>query len=134
MRRLLLLTLMVDYGGGGGQTASSEPVISNLSYWPKSAMLNQGGGFVTVNGTLEFSDQDGDVSELTITTRDAATCTQLSNLTAPITGPQGIASGVVSISVVSDTTIAGDYLFDIMLKDAAGNVSNTLTGIFKVGS
>lgn len=132
MRRLLLLTLMVGYRGGGGQTSSSEPVISNLSYWPRSAMLNQGGGFVTINSKVEFLDQDGDVSELTITVRDATTDTQLSSLTAPITGLSGIVSGLVSISVISDTTIAGDYLFDIMLRDTAGNVSNTLTGTFKV--
>ena len=127
-------------GGGGGQDvviapiSSNKPVISNLSYSPKSAVVNQGGGFLTVSGTVSFMDQDGDISLVTITTRDAVTGTQLSTLTEPVTGLSGAVSGVVFISVVTGTTTAGNYLFDVTLKDKAGNVSNTLTGTFKVGS
>ena len=54
--------LLVACGSGGGDSAPSEPqvapAISNLQYSPTSATVGQGGGVVTVTGTIDFIDEN----------------------------------------------------------------------------
>lgn len=122
-----VLLLLIACGGGGGDDGNGGniPGISNLQYSPKSASLNEGGGAVTVTGTIDFVDLDGDVVSLTISGSSTTTVLPVSNL-------GGITAGSIAIVAVVETTSAGDFPFSISITDSKGSVSNTLIGSFIV--
>lgn len=118
-------------GGGGGGNAGNAPVIANLRYAPGFAQLNAGGGTVTVTGSVDFTDPDGDVSSVVIETFDPAG-QPLGSTTTPVPGAAGLRSGTVTVSVLAPTTVAGDFTFQVFVADATGRTSNRLTGTFSV--
>jgi len=133
---LIMMACMALYacgggGGGGGGPFETAPAITNLTYYPSSAQLNDGGGTILVTGTVDFSDPDGDVSSFTIVTYNTAG-QQLSSTTNPVQGVNGHTSGTVVVSVLAPTTVAGDYTFQVFLIDASNRTSNRLSGTFSV--
>lgn len=118
-------------GGGGGENPGNAPTITNLNYSPSSAQLNEGGGTVLVTGTIDFTDQDGDVSSLTISTYNAAG-QPIATTTSPVPGAIGKTSGAVAVSVSVPTTVAGSYTFQVFLTDATNHNSNHLSGTFSI--
>ena len=119
-------------GGGGGDNPGHAPAITNLSYSPSLAQLNEGGGSVMVAGTVAFTDSGGDVSSFTIVTYNDIG-QQLSSTPTPTLGIGGQISGTIGVSVSVPTTVAGNYTFQVFLTDAANRSSNHLSGTFTVG-
>ena len=113
-------------GGGGGSSSATAPGISNLQYSPNTATVGQGGGAVTVNGTVDFIDNEGDVSTLIINSSDGT------STTVQISGVDGITAGTIAVVAVVDTSIAGNFPFTVYIRDKTGLKSNELTGTFTV--
>jgi hypothetical protein len=126
----VLFLVLTSFGcGGGGGASGNAPLISNLQYNPPGAIA--GSGLVPVNGYIDFTDIDGNVSTLTITTYDAGGH-QLSSNTNPVVGASGITSDTLTILVNVNAAVAGNYSFTIHVTDESGLNSNTLTGTFTV--
>jgi hypothetical protein len=109
----------------GGDSLGNAPGISNFSYSPSSAVLNQGGGAITVDATFEFVDQDGDITTL-ISQKNNETETSIEiNTNSHTNGSMEIIAAII-------TTEKGTQTYKIHVKDAKGNKSNILTGTFLV--
>ncbi len=128
---LLALGLILACGGGGGTSGGgaggngTAPSISNLQYAPNTAVLNQGGGTITINGTFNFSDPDGDVTTLRLTTTAGSQDT-------PIQGASGITSATLNGAFSVSTTQLGHFTFQVSLLDSKSHQSNSLSGSFDV--
>ena len=137
-----LLAFTVSFLGCGEGSSSSPsqnpPALSNLSYAPNQAAQGSGSGTVTIYGTLDAVDIDGNISTVTFTSYDS-----LGNIIYTATDPisplyfsdrAGDASMPVSISAAGsmDTTVKGIYTFAICVTDATGLRSNVLTGTLSV--
>ena len=129
----MTLALILSSCGGGSSTSGSgsAPGISNLTYSPQSAFLNDGNGSLILNGSITFNEPDGDISSYVLTVYDSS-FNVISNLSDPIPGIAGITSGNLQISLQVNTTVVDDYSFEIYLTDLDDNVSNTLSGIFPI--
>lgn len=115
-------------GNGGGGTA---PNISNLNYTPTGAFLNDGDGSTTVNGSIDFSDPDGDIASYVLTITDSSN-NVVASLSDPIPGVGGVTNGNLFITLLVNTTVVDDYTVTVYLIDSANNASNTLTGLFPI--
>lgn len=133
---LLALSLLLSAcsGGGGGngdEEDGSAPIISNLVLVPDSAYLNDGGGSLVVNSSVDFVDSDGDLASYSLTIYDDAD-NVLDTVSNAIPGIEGITSGTLGLTLVINTGAAGDYPYAVVFRDAAGHSSNTLRGTFSV--
>jgi hypothetical protein len=136
MRRFLLAgivsSLLVACGGGGGSDGGgTAPTISNLNYSPMTAFINDGGGTVTVQGTINFADPDGDIASYVLTIYDS-NGSVVQTLSDPIPGIGGITEGIGHIFVSANTTVVDDYNVTVYLIDSNDHPSNTLSGTFSV--
>ncbi len=121
-------------GGGGGSSTpppdNDVPSISNLSFSPTSAHVGDGGGAVTVTGSYNFIDPDGDISTINIhwvdTLGHSGTISGAANL-----GGATVGTGVWAV-VGASTAVATTYSFDFYVIDSIGNISNHLTGTWIV--
>jgi hypothetical protein len=133
MKRLVCVVvaiLFVGCGGGGGG-GNGPPVLSNLSVFPPRATLNEGvGGMLDVSGSVDFSDDGGDLLEARLEVYDSAG-TLLDNLVIPIQAG-GIKQGTLVGGFSVGTGVADVYVIKVNVKDSGGNVSNTLSGMFVV--
>ena len=118
-------------GGGGNGGGGTAPSISNLNYTPTGAFLNDDDGSTTVNGSIDFSDPDGDIASYTLTITDSSN-NVVATLSDPIPGIGGVTNGSLLITLLVNTTIVDDYTIAVYLRDSANNTSNTLTGLFPV--
>jgi len=133
---LFTLTFLILTSCGGGEsdsnTATSIPFISNLQYSPQTVTLNQGGaGYAYITGTINYVDQEGDLKTLIINVYNIQGVVVNTN-TISLQNISGRISD--SIQFYQDISIANimDYRFDIYVTDAHGNISNKLTGTFRV--
>ncbi len=123
---LLCLLVLIGCSNGSSPTSpSNAPAISNLNYSPRTATVGQGGGAVTVTGTIDFIDLDGDVTTLILSTTGG-------EISGPIQGISGMTNGTIAITAIVSTTTAGNYSFQVWVVDSRGNASNKLTGTFTV--
>lgn len=128
-KSLFLLNVLLALSGflagcGGAQNSTTAPSISDLQYYPPSAMQNDGGGRVTVNAVIDFQDPNGDIATLTVNGLNGTTIT-LSNMA-------GLTAGSLFFSFFADTTMAGNYTLEVFVTDKDGQTSNRLTGEFDV--
>jgi hypothetical protein len=107
------------------------PVISNAQYSPKTATQNQGNGSVIITGTIDFTDQGGDVNTVTIKKYDSQGVF-LNTTSYDIQNTSGVASGTIRILGYISTATVGDFTLVIYVTDADGNISNMLAGTFSV--
>jgi hypothetical protein len=114
-----------------GDPILNAPLISNLNYSPTSATLNSGGGTVTVTGSFNFTDADGNLSTVTWTVFDTLG-NQIGSYTETITGAAGVTSGTISFIINGDTTESGNFSLNVYVTDITGLHSNTLSGTFLV--
>jgi len=134
MRRvacLIIAVLLAGCGGGGGAGGNGAPVLSNLSIFPPRATLNEGvGGMIDVSGSVDFTDGGGDLDEVWVQVYDSGGAL-LDNIVLPVQGG-GIANGMLVGAFSVGTSATGVVAVKINAKDAAGNVSNTVTAMFVV--
>jgi hypothetical protein len=117
-------------GGGGDSSSGSAPSISNLQYTPTGAFLNDGDGTITINGSIDFTDSDANISSYALTIYDSNNKV-VASLSGAIPGT-GITSGTLLLSLSVGTTVVDNYRFEVYVKDTQNNSSNSLTGIFPV--
>ncbi len=126
---------MVACGGGGSSTpapAPTPPAISNLTYYPSSITLNQGGGTVKVSGTFDYTDGGGDIEAVTDNFYESPSTTPYYSETLPYWGQTGSISGTLPWSFTFKTNTARTINFDIIVTDSGGLKSNKLTGTLTV--
>lgn len=126
-----VLSTLGSGGGGGNGGGGTAPNISNLNYTPTGAFLNDGDGSTTVNGSIEFSDPDGDIASYVLTITDSSN-NVVATLSDPIPGIGGVTNGNLFITLLVNTTVVDDYTVAVYLIDSANNASNTLTGLFPI--
>lgn len=119
-------------GGGGGGSPPPPPAfaISNLSYTPSAAYATPGGQ-TTVTGSVSFVNAAGGVASVTIDTVDSSGAV-VSSTTSPIPNGAGVTAGIGQAALIAATSVAGNYTIRVSMRDVAGNVSNTLSGAFRV--
>lgn len=127
MKRLaMILTFVSLFVGCGAEDEKSgaAPEISDLVYTPKTAAV---GALLTVNGTLNFEDPDGDVTQVGFRGQapdgkwTPETLAAVQTPSAQTRGSATFAAGLLPPS-------AGTYRFEVWLVDDKGNESNALTG------
>jgi len=132
----LLAASTIACGGGGGgdgsgSTGNSAPSISSMSFSPDAVYVGSGDGSLSVIGSIDYADPDGDIESLTITVRDASG--QVTDtLTSPIEGVVGSKSGTIEGELIVDTTTAGNYTVQVYLTDARNHRSNQLEDGFRI--
>jgi hypothetical protein len=128
---LFLAAFLLGCGGGGdGGGGGHPPAISNLQFSPASAMVDDGGGTVTISGSFDFTDSGGDLARMVLATYDA-NHNQIQSIPIPVSLP-GVTAGTLFGSVIVDTSAPGVFTFTVLLYDSAGNASNSLEGTFSV--
>ena len=102
------------------------PTISDLQYNPKSFPVNK---VVTIIGTINFSDESGDVlkTEIKAYSPDGSTETIVLN-----TPSNGLKVGIISIFAPVMIDVQGITTFEIQVINKKGFRSNKLTGTFAV--
>jgi|GEM_PF-5338351 len=119
-------------GNGDGNHTGSAPVISNLTYSPKSTAVGSGKEQnVTISGLIDFVDNDGDVSILTVDLFDPDN-NRLSTNTSTLEGASGLTSGSVAGEFYLSTSVIAEYSFQVYVTDETNLKSNVLTGYFSV--
>jgi hypothetical protein len=125
---LLLLPLSCgsgDSSSSGGSQTNSNAIISVLSISPTQASLDQGGGTITVTMTFYFTDNQGDLSTITVfyTDPNGKTITH-----DPISsGVSGVTSGQIWLYYPQPTSAKGNWTVGVYATDASGRNSNQLT-------
>lgn len=122
----LTAVLIVACGGGGGGSGAvveNSPSISNLSFSPTIIEIGQ---LTDIEGTLDFLDNDGDLSTLTIVSADG------SQQTTNISGLSGQKSGTIMGIVQLQASELGKSTFQVFVSDAKGHQSNSLSGSITV--
>jgi hypothetical protein len=141
----ILFVILFISGCAGGGTEAGNPAqsagpyesdsadsmlsISNLDYAPTSTEV--GGGEINVTGSVDFMDEDGNVSFLIIDIIDSDN-RQVEQITETIEGLSGQTSGTVDFTLTIDTEFQEDYTFEVYIMDETDNESNVLTGTFSV--
>lgn len=118
-------------GGGPGGGGGTAPTISALTFSPNAAYVDTGGGEMTVVGTFDYADPDGDIDSLTIVVRDESG--QITdNITTPIEGVAGSTSGTIQGELIADTSIAGTFTVQVYVTDSRDRPSNQLEDTFRI--
>ncbi len=109
----------------------TPPVIASLHLWSESAVLNEGGGAVTVTMNFVAMDSDADVARVVVTLLDDAGA-QVSQISDSVTNPPGENVGQITGLVAVSTTAITTYTVEVQAFDARGNGSNVLRDTFAV--
>ncbi|GEM_PF-4763988 len=131
------ITIVASGGGGGGNNddrnrTNSAPVITDLSYYPESTIVGAGGGAIAVTVYMNFYDDDGNVSAITLVVSDSEGYI-IDNISQPVSDVAGEISGEIeSVYSIPTATAADDYTFQFYITDTTGLSSNVLEGIFSI--
>jgi hypothetical protein len=137
MKKIAILLFVSMLFACGGDKSSPplyippqhSPAISNLFLSPSFANVGDGSGAVTIYGYYDFIDIDKNISKVTINWYDtlgrSGTIPGNANLS-------GYASGLASVAVIGDTTVASTTYFEFYVTDSTGLKSNKLTGSWTV--
>ena len=119
-------------GGGSSSTPrpSSPPVISNLTYSPRS-VAQQPGGTASVGATFDFTDPGADVTTVKLAVSDSNGI-EVGSGTAAVQGASGQTSGTVHVMVTVKADNAGLYTARVSASDQGGSTSNVLEGLFRI--
>lgn len=120
-------------GGGGGDSDSSgtAPSISIFTIMESAIYINDSSDPITVFGTFNFTDPDGNLRTTTITVLDASGNTVLTE-TIDSAAASGLTTGTLTGSVVITTPSPGDFKVQVYVTDTSGLVSNTLESDFRM--
>lgn len=132
---LFLASTIAACGGGGGSaadnTGGTAPTISALTFSPDAAYVDTGTGELTVVGTLDYVDPDGDIESLTIVVRDDSGQVT-DDFTTPIMDIAGSTSGTIQGELIADASVAGMYTVQVYITDSSGHRSNQLEDTFRI--
>lgn len=132
---LFLASTLVACGGGGGSgtdgSTGTAPTISALSFSPDAAYVDTVTGELTVVGTLDYVDPDGDIASLTIVVRDQSGLI-IDDFTTPVLDIAGSTSGTIQGELVADASVAGIYRVQVYISDSRDHRSNQLEDTFRI--
>lgn len=132
---LFLASTLVACGGGGGSgtdgSTGTAPTISALSFSPDAAYVDTVTGELTVVGTLDYVDPDGDIASLTIVVRDQSGLI-IDDFTTPVLDIAGSTSGTIQGELVADASVAGIYTVQVYISDSRDHRSNQLEDTFRI--
>lgn len=114
-----------EFAQMGVAPAGTAPVLASLQVWPEAAVLNEGGGALSVSYGFGVTDPDADVARIVVTVLDAAGA-QVSQSTEHVTNPPGATSGMLGGQVGIPTTTIATYTIEAQAFDARGAGSNVL--------
>jgi hypothetical protein len=112
------------------EPVATSPSISTLEVLPTSAVLNEGGGRVDGEVSVEFADQDGDVAFMSVSVVDESGAV-LYAVESPLSF-DGVTSGTASSPVEIATDTAGTLTISVAIVDATDLESNALDVQFAV--
>ncbi len=128
----LAMALLACVSSSSDSTSSATPPsIASLSFYPGNAAVNDGGGMVSVMYTVRVTDPDADATRVVGTVLDAAN-TQVSQLSEPISNPDGGVSLMIGGTAFVPTTASGTFAVEVQSFDAGGRASNVLRASFVV--
>jgi hypothetical protein len=121
----IAILFLTSCGSSSSSTTdiNHKPAISDLYFTPKNISKDDGGGSVTITGTIEFSDNDADVKTCIISSSDDNYIEHPITLTGTL-----LKSGNIYVKTTVYTTVRRVINFYIWVKDAQGNESNKLYG------
>ena len=119
----LILVALAACGGGSSTPSGPAPTISNFAITPATASVGKSN---TLLGTLIVTDADADASEVDATIVLPTGQSQALPPT-PLTGAAGNTAEVVQLAILLMPPVAGSYQVSVVVKDAEGLPSNTLT-------
>lgn len=130
MKKLIVFLLMFIVGCHDSNDSigpiilapTDAPSISDLQTSPAMLELNEGGGSKQVTISINFIDNNGDIT--TVRYQDS----RGEDITSPLGGVAGVTSGTVTFSYMVDTGTASSINYKIWLIDGSGNESNKLAG------
>ena len=136
VHHLILVTVLSLAGCGGGegspyQQAGTSPSIWNLVVSPTSAVLNQGGGVIDVDISVDFTDPDGDVDYMGTNALDSSG-SLLYVGGASIPQFVGQTSGMAQASIRISTDAVGQFTLLVWLVDQTIRASNRLDVQFTI--
>lgn len=136
---MILLAFMISCGGGGnsgsssggaGNTGGSSPInqgitVSNISIFPSTVPLGQGGGSTSVSIIINFNDTTAQVSGLKITDGNTSQTVSLS------ISPETVGATQTSFMINTSQLGTRNLKFECVCSD--GLLSNPVTANFSVG-
>ena len=136
---LLIFLSLASCGGGGGGGSSfyqppagtAPPSISNLFLSPISALHNEGGGWIEIDISVDFVDQDGDVNYMHYTVLDSSG-SMLYVSGVDLAHLVGDFSGTAQANIGFDTSTRGQFTIRVELLDETFQGSNYLEAQFSV--
>jgi hypothetical protein len=102
--------------------SDEPPSIRMLQYSPNAALV---GVMSTINGTVNFTDSDGDISQTQLTLTDPTGAATTSSM-MPITNVNQGPIGTVNFCIDFTPMIAGNWTFNFWIIDLQGRPSNVL--------
>ena len=136
---LILFTfLSLASCGGGGEpygyqppAGTTSPSISNLTLSQISALHNEGGGWINIDISVDFVDQDGDVNYMGASFSDSSASPPYLQA-VDLTHLVGQFSGTAQATVQIDTSTRGQFTISVHLMDETFPSSNYLEAQFSV--
>ena len=132
---LVFFSIAACFGDGGSTAppppANSPPVISNLDVSPSAVEVTPPGQQITLSGTADFTDRDGNLDTVTLTVTDSEGNVIVSQTTT-VPSVSGVTAGTLQGQIIVDASVVGDYALDVYVTDARGARSNTLNGLFRI--
>jgi hypothetical protein len=128
MRTVLLLSSLLSLAACGSDDDGTAPAISNLAFTPTTLTA---GLQTTLNGTLAFTDPDGDLADLGV----ELTLPDQSKQSLPMTPLQNVGtmtSGTIAWALIVTPPTAGTYQLELWIVDAEDHASNRLGGTITV--
>jgi len=124
---VFLPLILTACGDDGSSPESLAPRISNLRFSPEYVYVTDfTGEGITIAGTIDFTDADGDLAVLHLKTSAGA------DLDVPLDATAGLTSGVLVGTFILPPVMVGEYELQVWVEDKAHHRSNTLTATFGV--
>jgi hypothetical protein len=108
--------------------SDDPPEIRQLMYTPNAGLV---GTMATINGTVAFTDSDGDISQSQLELFDPTGAGALTS-PMPIMNVNQGPIGSVDFSIMFTPDQDGNWHFDVWIIDLLGRPSNKLTGTIRV--
>jgi hypothetical protein len=123
LRRVFVVSLLLLAG-----CSDDPPEIRQLMYSPNAGLV---GAMSAINGTVAFTDSDGDISQSQVELIDPAGASGTSS-PQPIMNVNQGPIGSVDFSIMFTPLLEGNYHFNVWIIDLQGRSSNRLSGVIRV--
>ncbi len=110
--------------------ADDPPSIRNLQYSPNAAIVGMPS---TINGMVDYTDQDNDISQSQIELLTPENVSTVSSPTPIMNVGMGVV-GMVNYTLMFTPDEPGNWHFNVWIIDLQGRASNKLNGLLRVSN